>query len=91
MTLSANRVGNFVDTANVYTNGTSETLLGEFLSGHRAEVVLATKYTNAAGEGHQNPNAGGNQRKAMVEAVESSLRRLKQTTLISIGCTSGIR
>jgi aryl-alcohol dehydrogenase-like predicted oxidoreductase len=69
--------GNFVDTANIYTNGTSETLLGEFLSGHRAEVVLATKYTNAAGEGHQNPNAGGNQRKAMVEAVESSLRRLK--------------
>ena len=34
--------GNFVDTANIYTNGTSETLLGEFLSGHRAEVVLAT-------------------------------------------------
>lgn len=69
--------GNFIDTANVYTNGTSESLLGEFLSGHRAEVVLATKYTNASAEGHQNPNAGGNQRKSMVEAVEASLRRLK--------------
>jgi aryl-alcohol dehydrogenase-like predicted oxidoreductase len=69
--------GNFVDTANVYTNGTSENFLGEFLSGHRAEVVLATKYTNAPAEGHQNPNAGGNQRKSMVEAVEASLRRLK--------------
>jgi len=69
--------GNFIDTANIYTNGTSEILLGEFFSDHRAEVVLATKYTNAAAEGHQNPNAGGNQRKAMVEAVESSLRRLR--------------
>src|ERR1700684_396990 len=39
--------GNFIDTANVYTNGTSETLLGEFLRGHRDKAVLATKYTNA--------------------------------------------
>jgi len=40
--------GNFIDTANVYTNGTSEVLVGEFIHGHRQEVVLATKYTNAA-------------------------------------------
>src|SRR5260221_4998522 len=40
--------GNFVDTANVYTNGTSETLLGEFMSGHRERVVLATKYIGPA-------------------------------------------
>jgi aryl-alcohol dehydrogenase-like predicted oxidoreductase len=39
--------GNFVDTANVYTNGTSESFLGEFMQGHRQSVVLATKYTNA--------------------------------------------
>jgi aryl-alcohol dehydrogenase-like predicted oxidoreductase len=39
--------GNFIDTANVYTNGTSETLLGEFLEGNRQRAVLATKYTNA--------------------------------------------
>src|SRR5438309_1577164 len=39
--------GNFIDTANVYTNGTSEQLLGEFMAGHRERIVLATKYTNA--------------------------------------------
>ena len=39
--------GNFIDTANIYTNGTSEKLVGEFIAGHREEVVLATKYTNA--------------------------------------------
>jgi aryl-alcohol dehydrogenase-like predicted oxidoreductase len=67
--------GNFLDTANVYTNGTSETFVGEFVQGHRPEVVLATKYTNAAGG--NDPNAGGNHRKSMVQAVEGSLRRLK--------------
>ena len=67
--------GNFIDTANVYTNGTSETFVGEFISGHRQEIVLATKYTNAAPG--NDPNAGGNHRKSMVQAVEDSLRRLK--------------
>lgn len=67
--------GNFIDTANVYTNGTSEELLGEFMQGHRQEVVLATKYTNAFPG--TDPNAGGNQRKNMVQALEASLRRLK--------------
>lgn len=67
--------GNFIDTANVYTNGTSETFLGEFMHDHRQEVVLATKYTNSAASG--DPNASGNQRKNMVQAVEASLRRLK--------------
>jgi aryl-alcohol dehydrogenase-like predicted oxidoreductase len=67
--------GNFIDTANVYTNGTSERLLGEFTQGHREQVVLATKYTNAA-QG-TDPNAGGNQRKSMMQAVEASLKRLR--------------
>jgi aryl-alcohol dehydrogenase-like predicted oxidoreductase len=67
--------GNFIDTANMYTNGASEKLLGEFLQGHRDEVVLATKYTNAAPG--KDPNAGGNQRKNMMQAVEASLKRLK--------------
>ncbi len=67
--------GNFIDTANVYTNGASERLLGEFLSGHREEIVLATKYTNATSTTHA--NAGGNHRKSMVQAVEASLKRLK--------------
>src|SRR6202051_4156838 len=40
--------GNFIDTANVYTNGSSEKFVGDFISSHREEVVLATKYTNAS-------------------------------------------
>jgi aryl-alcohol dehydrogenase-like predicted oxidoreductase len=67
--------GNFIDTANMYTNGTSESLLGEFMRDHRQSVVLATKYTNA-GAGND-PNAAGNHRKSMVQALEGSLRRLK--------------
>ncbi|MBV8100937.1 MAG: aldo/keto reductase, partial [Verrucomicrobia bacterium] len=67
--------GNFIDTANVYTQGSSETFLGEFVSGHRDSVVIATKYTNALTT--NDPNAGGNQRKNMMQAVEGSLRRLK--------------
>ena len=67
--------GNFIDTANLYTNGTSETFLGEFMKGHRQSVVVATKYSNAAPG--KDPNAGGNQRKNMVQAVEASLHRLE--------------
>lgn len=67
--------GNFIDTANVYTNGTSEQLLGEFMTGHRDRIVLATKYTNAAPG--KDPNAAGNHRKSMMQAVEASLKRLK--------------
>src|SRR3984893_3908231 len=67
--------GNFIDTANFYTNGTSETFLGEFMKDHRQSVVLATKYTNAVAG--TDPNAAGNQRKNMVQAVEASLKRLK--------------
>src|SRR5438552_11415760 len=73
--------GNFIDTANIYTNGTSESFLGEFLKGHRESVVLATKYTNAAPG--TDPNAAGNHRKNMVQAVEASLKRL-QTDYIDL-------
>jgi aryl-alcohol dehydrogenase-like predicted oxidoreductase len=73
--------GNFIDTANMYTNGTSETFLGEFMKGHRESIVLGTKYTNA-GPG-KDPNAGGNQRKTMFQAVEASLKRL-QTDYIDL-------
>src|SRR6266446_6170699 len=62
--------GNFIDTANFYTNGTSETFLGEFMQGHRESVVLATKYSNAAPG--NDPNAAGNHRKNMMQAVEAS-------------------
>jgi aryl-alcohol dehydrogenase-like predicted oxidoreductase len=67
--------GNFIDTANIYTDGTSESFLGEFLEGHRDSVVLATKYSNAAPG--NDPNAAGNHRKSMMQAVEASLKRLR--------------
>src|SRR5215475_1402152 len=67
--------GNFIDTANLYTNGASESFLGEFMEGHRQSVVLATKYTNAPPG--TDPNAAGNQRKNMTQAVEASLKRLR--------------
>jgi len=67
--------GNFIDTANFYTNGTSESFLGEFMKDHRQSMVLATKYTNA--NPGTDPNAAGNHRKNMMQAVEASLKRLK--------------
>src|SRR5271166_5266678 len=67
--------GNFIDPANVYTNGSSEKLLGEFLEGRRDAAVLATKYTNATPGA--DPNAAGNHRKSMMQAVEASLKRLR--------------
>jgi aryl-alcohol dehydrogenase-like predicted oxidoreductase len=73
--------GNFIDTANLYTNGTSESFLGEFMKGHRQSVVLATKYSMAAPG--TDPNAAGNQRKNMVQSVEASLKRV-QTDYIDL-------
>jgi aryl-alcohol dehydrogenase-like predicted oxidoreductase len=69
--------GNFLDTADLYTRGTSETMLGKFIGdrGARDRVVLTTKYTYGLDPG--NPNAGGNGRKNMIRAVEASLRRLR--------------
>jgi aryl-alcohol dehydrogenase-like predicted oxidoreductase len=55
--------GNSVDTANFYTNGTSEKYLGEFMAKGRDRFVLATKYTLSMHPG--DPNAGGNHRKAL--------------------------
>jgi aryl-alcohol dehydrogenase-like predicted oxidoreductase len=73
--------GNFIDTANVYTNGSSERFVGEFIKDHRQSVVLATKYSNAAPG--KDPNAAGNHRKNMMQAVEASLKRL-QTDYIDL-------
>jgi aryl-alcohol dehydrogenase-like predicted oxidoreductase len=67
--------GNFIDTANFYTNGTSESFLGEFMKDHRQRMVMATKYSNAAPG--TDPNAAGNHRKSMVQAAEASLKRLQ--------------
>ena len=75
--------GNFVDTADLYTGGHSEELLGKFISerGLRDRVVLATKFTFNGDAG--NPNAGGNGRKNIYRALEGSLRRL-QTDYIDL-------
>src|SRR5579859_208199 len=69
--------GNFFDTADLYTEGASEELLGKFVadSGTRDRVVLSTKFSYNAQPG--NPNAGGNGRKNILRAVEGSLRRLR--------------
>jgi aryl-alcohol dehydrogenase-like predicted oxidoreductase len=69
--------GNFIDTADFYTAGQSELILGELIAEAkvRDRVVLTTKFTNSVD--HGDPNAGGNGRKHMIRAVEASLRRLR--------------
>ncbi|MBV9176132.1 MAG: aldo/keto reductase, partial [Nitrososphaeraceae archaeon] len=63
-----NAGGNFIDTANNYTGGTSEKYVGEFIaSGDRDEFVIATKYTSNTRRG--DPNAGGNHRKNMLQSI----------------------
>jgi aryl-alcohol dehydrogenase-like predicted oxidoreductase len=69
--------GNFIDTADGYTGGTSESIIGEYFAerGGRDSAVIATKFSfnQLAGD----PNAGGNGRKNIYRALEGSLRRLK--------------
>ncbi|MDR3080159.1 MAG: aldo/keto reductase, partial [Streptomyces sp.] len=65
--------GNFVDTADMYSAGESETIVGKALKGRRDDVVLATKVHFPMGDG---PNRGGNSRRWIVREVEDSLRRL---------------
>ncbi|MCK9563433.1 MAG: aldo/keto reductase [Bacteroidales bacterium] len=68
------RGGNFIDTANFYGTGGSEKVLAPLIKGRRSRLVVATKYSLTMCPG--DPNASGNQRKNMVQAVEDSLRRL---------------
>jgi aryl-alcohol dehydrogenase (NADP+) len=65
---------NFVDTADRYSNGESEEIIGKALKGRRQNVVLATKVNGAMGE---DPNQQGNSRRWITQAVEASLRRLQ--------------
>ena len=64
---------NFVDTADVYSAGESEEIVGRALKGRRDDVVLATKFHAGVGPG---PNDRGSNRKHIFQAVEDSLRRL---------------
>ena len=71
---------NFVDTANVYSNGESEEIVGKALKDRRDQVILATKVHGARGDG---PNDRGNSRVHILREVENSLRRL-QTDYIDL-------
>ena len=71
---------NFVDTADRYSNGESEEIVGKALKGRRQNIVLATKVHGAMGE---DPNQQGNSRRWITQAVEASLRRL-QTDYIDL-------
>src|SRR5258708_18442766 len=73
--LFADAGGNVIDTADVYTNGTSETILGELLKGRRDRFVLATKLTSQTDPA--DPNSAGNQRPQIVTSIVASLRRLQ--------------
>jgi aryl-alcohol dehydrogenase-like predicted oxidoreductase len=69
-----NAGGNFLDTANRYTEGNSEKIVGEYIKSNRDHYVLATKYT--LHDNQTNVNASGNNRKNMMRSVEESLKRL---------------
>lgn len=66
--------GNFIDTANKYTNGSSERIIADLIASERERFVVATKYTLSMRQG--DPNASGNHRKNLVQSVEASLKRL---------------
>lgn len=67
--------GNLIDTANeIYTEGTSEKFVGEFIKSEREFIVLGTKYTDAMPG--KDPNMAGNSRKSMMQSLERSLKRL---------------
>ena len=80
---------NFFDTANVYSAGSTEEIVGRALSdfGRRDELVIATK---VHGRMHDGPNGAGLSRKAIMAEVDASLSRLGTTTSTSIRFTAGI-
>jgi aryl-alcohol dehydrogenase (NADP+) len=65
---------NFFDTANLYSNGRSEEIIGELLKGHRDDLVIATKVRLKVGEG---PNKEGLSRYHILQQVRKSLKRLQ--------------
>jgi aryl-alcohol dehydrogenase-like predicted oxidoreductase len=73
--LYAESGGNFIDTSINYTDGESETILGDLLKTDREYFVLATKFTLTRPD-DTDPNGGGNSRKNMMKSVERSLERL---------------
>src|SRR3954469_2017109 len=71
----AERGGNFLDTAVNYAGGSSEEVVGRLVGHERDRFVVATKYAAPLRRG--DPNSGGNHAKALRQALETSLRRLR--------------
>ncbi|MGE6694753.1 aldo/keto reductase [Sphingobium limneticum] len=67
--------GNFIDTANIYTGGESEKMVGRFIASDRDRFVVATKYANAV-PGRGDPNEAGVHRKSLTRSLDASLKRL---------------
>jgi aryl-alcohol dehydrogenase-like predicted oxidoreductase len=72
-----NADGNFIDTANRYTEGTSEKFLGDFIASQRESLVIASKYTLFRPGKKDDILSSGNSRKNLVESLEGSLKRLR--------------
>jgi len=72
--LFAEAGGTLIDTANKYTNGSAETIVGQLIASDRDHFVVGTKYSLNVRDGDL--NAGGNHRKHLVQALDASLRRL---------------
>jgi aryl-alcohol dehydrogenase-like predicted oxidoreductase len=70
--------GNFIDTANGYTDGSSEKIVGELIASDRGRFVVATKYSfpTHMNDRAGNPNGSGNHRKNLMQSLEGSLKRL---------------
>ncbi len=70
--------GNFIDTANGYTDGSSEKIVGELIAKDRERFVVATKYSFPLrmNDKNGNPNGSGNHRKNLIQSLEGSLKRL---------------
>jgi aryl-alcohol dehydrogenase-like predicted oxidoreductase len=67
--------GNFIDTANMYTDGESERIVGRMIAPDRERFVIASKYANAV-PGGGDPNAAGMHRKSLARSLDASLQRL---------------
>ena len=79
---------NLFDTADVYSNGLSEEVLGKAVSGKRSQLLISTKATFRMGEG---PNNLGSSRLHLVASLEGSLRALAPTTWTFTTCTASMR
>jgi aryl-alcohol dehydrogenase-like predicted oxidoreductase len=67
--------GNFIDTANMYTGGESEKMIGRMIASDRERFVVASKYANAV-PGRMDPNEAGMHRKNLTQSLDASLKRL---------------